>query len=123
MHEPLERPADVPPERLAAALAQLCERDGLDPCQTACVTIEALAWTPALPRERKLVPRAAALDRSEAQVAEWTELIRQRAYEIWQAEGQPNGWALEHWCRAEGELAAPERRSVEAPAFLNARGT
>lgn len=38
---------------------------------------------------------------------EQAELIRQRAYEIWQAEGQPDGRALEHWCRAEAEAVQP----------------
>jgi hypothetical protein len=38
---------------------------------------------------------------------ETTEIIRTRAYEIWQAEGQPDGRALEHWCRAEAEAVAP----------------
>ena len=44
---------------------------------------------------------------------EQAELIRQRAYEIWQAEGQPDGRALEHWCRAEAETA-PSRPAVTA---------
>ena len=41
MHVSLAYPADLPLERLTTALAQLCEREGLDPCQTACVIIEA----------------------------------------------------------------------------------
>ena len=44
---------------------------------------------------------------------EQAELIRQRAYEIWQAEGQPDGRALEHWCRAEAETV-PSRPAVAA---------
>ena len=44
---------------------------------------------------------------------EHAELIRQRAYEIWQAEGQPDGRALEHWCRAEAETV-PSRPAVTA---------
>jgi Protein of unknown function (DUF2934) len=41
---------------------------------------------------------------------EIVEMIRARAYEIWQAEGQPEGRALEHWCRAEAEAVAPSAR-------------
>ena len=105
MHVSLAYPADLPLERLTTALTQLCEREGLDPCETACVVIEALAWTPYLPRERKLLPRMSEYDRSGTQMTERVEMIRQRAYEIWQAEGQPDGRALEHWCRAEAEVA------------------
>jgi hypothetical protein len=46
---------------------------------------------------------------------EIVEMIRTRAYQIWQAEGQPEGRALEHWCRAEAESVAP------APAELSTR--
>lgn len=50
--------------------------------------------------------------------------IRQRAYEIWQAEGERHGDALSHWLRAQEEIsrakpatmrtrrgAAPRRRT------------
>ncbi len=33
------------------------------------------------------------------------ELIRQRAYRIWQEEGEPEGRAHDHWSRAEQEHA------------------
>ena len=33
-----------------------------------------------------------------------TERIRQRAYEIWESEGQPRGRNLTHWLRAEAEI-------------------
>jgi hypothetical protein len=48
-------------------------------------------------------PRAA-----PAQVAE-------RAYHIWEADGRPEGAALDHWLRAEAELAgkAPKRRAAK----------
>lgn len=38
------------------------------------------------------------------------ELIRQRAYEIWEAGGRPHGFEKLHWEQAERELldAAPE---------------
>ena len=32
------------------------------------------------------------------------ERIRQRAYEIWEAEGRPDGRQTEHWQRARDEL-------------------
>lgn len=32
--------------------------------------------------------------------------IRERAYQIWENEGHPNGFALEHWVRAEQEVLA-----------------
>jgi hypothetical protein len=34
------------------------------------------------------------------------EAIAQRAYEIWEREGQPEGRAAEHWFRAVSELKA-----------------
>jgi hypothetical protein len=33
-----------------------------------------------------------------------TERIRQRAHQIWEAEGRPEGRQAEHWAQAEGEL-------------------
>lgn len=30
--------------------------------------------------------------------------IRRRAYELWEAEGQPHGHDVEHWQKAESEL-------------------
>jgi hypothetical protein len=97
-------PSDLSLKHLAIALSELCAREGLDPCQIACVIIESLAWTPCLPRELEWPPRAAGLDSSRASVLD-EEAIRRRAYEIWQAEGQPDGRALEHWCRAKAEFA------------------
>lgn len=40
-----------------------------------------------------------------------SERIRQRAYEIWRAEGNPEGCELRHWLMAESEIdecGAPE---------------
>jgi len=34
--------------------------------------------------------------------------IRDRAFEIWQSEGCPDGCAEDHWVRAEAEIQAPE---------------
>jgi Protein of unknown function (DUF2934) len=41
--------------------------------------------------------------------------IRRRAYLIWEHEGRPEGKALEHWHRAEAEIA--ERASAAAPSI------
>lgn len=55
--------------------------------------------------------------------------IRERAYEIWEREGRPQGRAAEHWARAAGEIAAetegePEAVSVaEGPAKTRSDGT
>ncbi len=40
-----------------------------------------------------------------------TEKIAARAYEIWQANGCPNGHDLEHWLQAERELRAGTGRA------------
>ena len=39
-------------------------------------------------------------------VGKLAERIRQRAQEIWETEGRPEGRAEEHWLRAEAEIAA-----------------
>ena len=36
------------------------------------------------------------------------QIISERAYEIWQAEGCPQGRALEHWLAAESEFKSME---------------
>ena len=42
------------------------------------------------------------------------EVVAQRAHEIWQSEGCPEGRALEHWFRAVSELKrADEKRAPE----------
>ena len=35
--------------------------------------------------------------------------VRERAYEIWEAEGRPEGRALDNWLCAEMELRRPDR--------------
>lgn len=40
--------------------------------------------------------------------------IEQRAYALWQAEGQPEGRHEEHWQRAMRELEAEEATSLAA---------
>jgi hypothetical protein len=47
-----------------------------------------------------LSPREGALAMGDIDL---TERIRQRAYEIWESEGQPHGRNLIHWMRAEAE--------------------
>ena len=38
--------ASLQPERLARAMAALCEREGLEPCEVAGVVAVALTWPP-----------------------------------------------------------------------------
>lgn len=42
------------------------------------------------------------------------DATRQRAYEIWLDEGQPDGKHEEHWLRAEKDLAAAHDSGAEA---------
>ena len=42
------------------------------------------------------------------------QVISARAYALWEAEGRPEGRALNHWLAAESECRAPARD--EAPA-------
>ena len=53
------------------------------------------------------------------------DLIRQRAYEIWEQRGRPEGQDKEHWTQAEQELvdAAPTikaKRLTKSPAIVAA---
>jgi hypothetical protein len=44
--------------------------------------------------------------------------VEQRAYEIWEEEGRPEGRAKDHWSRAEAELSgklAPEQTAGTLP--------
>ena len=34
--------------------------------------------------------------------------VRERAYQIWESEGRPEGKSDEHWARAQAEIAAEE---------------
>ncbi|MGA2043042.1 MAG: DUF2934 domain-containing protein [Roseiarcus sp.] len=54
------------------------------------------------------------------------EIIKARAYAIWEGEGRPDGRDLEHWRRASQEIAAmdaepPRRQEEEATARAAAR--
>lgn len=41
--------------------------------------------------------------------------IEQRAYQIWEDEGCPTGCELDHWLRAESEIAEVEILPAKAP--------
>ena len=47
--------------------------------------------------------------------------IQERAYEIWEKAGRPEGRAEEHWWQAEAEIAA-EKRGLEEEIKLEAEG-
>jgi hypothetical protein len=42
--------------------------------------------------------------------------IRQRAHEIWEQEGRPEGAHERHWRQAENEMAAADAKPVKMPA-------
>lgn len=42
------------------------------------------------------------------------ERVRQRAHEIWQREGQPEGQGARHWLEAEGEIDAEDKAKKPA---------
>jgi hypothetical protein len=46
---------------------------------------------------------------------------RERAYEIWEHTGRPEGKAVEHWLQAEAETAA-EEEGLEQEVELEAEG-
>ena len=46
-------------------------------------------------------------------MADRDDLIRERAYQIWQERGQPEGCADDHWLAAEQELADEAEKSKE----------
>ena len=52
------------------------------------------------------------------------QLVRERAYALWESEGRPAGREVEHWLRAEAELApaAPRRRSAAGPHAASGEG-
>ena len=51
----------APSERLAAALVQLCAREGLDASETTAVLAVALTWAPGRPRDPVPLLRAVAV--------------------------------------------------------------
>lgn len=55
-------------------------------------------------------------------MAYWHEhKVRERAYAIWESEGCPEGREVEHWLRAEAEVAAEEQEAAQE-AKLEAEG-
>jgi hypothetical protein len=44
-------------------------------------------------------------------------LTRERAYYIWESEGCPEGYAMEHWLRAEQEISANQDKQAAQPRF------
>lgn len=52
-----------------------------------------------------------------------TEEIEQRAYELWEAEGKPDGMAAEHWCRAREEVDGVPGASAKVLENANAKGS
>jgi hypothetical protein len=49
------------------------------------------------------------------------ERIRERAYEIWERVGRPEGKAVEHWLQAEAEISA-EEQGLEQELKLESEG-
>jgi hypothetical protein len=66
------------------------------------VTEAAPTSTAATPQTEETV--VAAISSSGGQ-AEKEQAIRERTYAIWEDEGRPHGKDLEHWLRAEAEMA------------------
>jgi hypothetical protein len=63
------------------------------------------------PKSSKTAKQAAAIGAAhaiEAALRVDDDLIRERAYVIWIAEGRPHGRDLAHWQRARHELLAPQ---------------
>jgi hypothetical protein len=50
-----------------------------------------------------------------------TNAIRLRAYQIWEAEGRPEGKQSEHWRQAEEQLGAGSAGTLAAPAVISQR--
>src|SRR5215204_1208948 len=51
--------------------------------------------------------------RTEVEMREQRTVIQKRAYEIWQAEGQPSDRHLAHWLRAEEEVSRPQPATMK----------
>jgi hypothetical protein len=47
--------------------------------------------------------------------------VRERAYEIWERGGRPEGKSVEHWQQAEAEIVA-EEQGLEQEVKLEAEG-
>jgi hypothetical protein len=51
------------------------------------------------------------------------QLIAQRAYDLWEAEGRPEGRDVDHWIRAEAMLRSESSASIEAKTEVNTPST
>ena len=57
-------------------------------------------------------------------IAWWRQLrIRERAYELWERAGRPEGKAVEHWLQAEDELRHQSPTPRRDPQNLSTCGT
>jgi hypothetical protein len=63
------------------------------------------------PRTRVAAPKAQASRPATADLTPPAEKVAQRAYQIWEASGRPDGQHEEHWLRAERELRAQYARN------------
>lgn len=50
-----------------------------------------------------------------------TEHIRERAHQIWEAEGRPDGRDVDHWNQAQQEMGAPPAPKGVAPELAQAK--
>jgi hypothetical protein len=57
------------------------------------------------PKARKSADAPSPMTASASAPTPSEDLIATRAYQLWLAEGCPDGRALEHWARAQHELA------------------
>lgn len=55
-----------------------------------------------------MAQQASAKEARSGSTADAEEVVRARAYAIWEDEGRPEGRHLDHWRRASDEVAAPE---------------
>lgn len=53
------------------------------------------------------------LEGSMAKKVRHERQIRERAYQIWEREGRPDGKSVAHWLQAEAEIAANEQELNE----------
>lgn len=51
-----------------------------------------------------------------------TEEIERRAYELWEAEGKPDGVAAEHWCPTRKEVDSLPEANAEMRESANTEG-
>jgi hypothetical protein len=62
------------------------------------------------------------VSREDKMTTWWHEQrVRERAYEIWERTGRPDGKSEEHWLQAEAEIAA-EEQGLEQEIELESEG-